>query len=304
MISAAGGSRCELTSGLRVLLVGAALLGVALLSGRAAGGAAASSPAHIREYGSECTHTCLFRIGIAYCEYDGQVPGPGRDNTVLACYNMGRPERILTYQGWRIVHRGWAWMSTQDSNKVTLHASGIFEHLPGRTPPSRYQPVPSFHYGDYACRRYGDGARCTIPSERYPGTLLAIYLTKRGGVWYRRIPGTGPQPTLVHLNDFNSPDRKIWCEILKDPSGNYAWCGTQAPSRLATVKADGSVTVCNGDCLQNWSTTATVLAYGHRSELNGFRCASEKNGITCTVIAGAGKGKGFLINASGITEVG
>jgi hypothetical protein len=74
------------------------------------------------------------------------------------------------------------------------------------------------------------------------------------------------------------------------------------------VKPSGAVTVCNGtspgDCLQNWDDHATVLRYGQRSDLYGYRCASEKNGITCTVIAGAGKGKGFLINAAGVTKVG
>ena len=41
--------------------------------------------------------------------------------------------------------------------------------------------------GDYNCRRYGNGATCTVPSDRYPGTSLAIFVTKRGGVWYRRV---------------------------------------------------------------------------------------------------------------------
>ena len=78
--------------------------------------------------------------------------------------------------------------------------------------------------------------------------------------------------------------------------------------RLATLKPSGSVTICTpaapGDCLQNWDSAAPILRVGQRSELNGFRCISETKGITCTVIAGAGKGKGFLITNSLVTKIG
>ena len=118
------------------------------------------------------------------------------------------------------------------------------------------------------------------------------------------FPDTGTQPTLVHLGSFLSPDRKVWCRIIKDATENDAWCGIKPTAALATVTPSGGVTVCNAYCLQNWDDKAPVLGYGHRSELNGFRCASAQNGITCTVIAGVGQGKGFLINTSGITKVG
>ena len=38
-------------------------------------------------------------------------------------------------------------------------------------------------------------------------------------------------------------------------------------------------------------------------ERDGLRCVSAANGITCTLLAGAGKGKGFRINAEGVVEV-
>ena len=79
---------------------------------------------------------------------------------------MGRPVRILTAFGWRIRHRGWAWITTQDSNKVMLHAHSFFV-LPGKGPDSsrasQYRPVSSFDYLAYNCRRYGDGVTCTKP---------------------------------------------------------------------------------------------------------------------------------------------
>ncbi len=123
----------------------------------------------------------------------------------------------------------------------------------------------------------------------------------------------GPWTTVlaktVHLDDFLSPDRKIWCRIVKDKVENDAWCGMQTPERLATVKANGRVTICNGiasgDCLQNWDDSAPFLRVGQTSELDGFRCTSATNGITCTVIAGSGAGKGFQINTAGVvTTVG
>jgi hypothetical protein len=248
-------------------------------------------------------------MGVAYCEFSNNGDGTdgGRDNTALYCYNMGRPVRVPSLSGgWKIEHRGWGWISTQDSNKALLHPYSVFV-LPGEGPDSthakQYRPVSDFNYLAYACRPYGDGARCTVPSDRYPGSLIAIYLTKRGGIWYRRIPDT-VQPALVHLDSFLSPDRKVWCRIIKDATENDAWCGTKTAASLATVKPDGTVTICNNGCLQNWDDKAPVLGYGHRSELNAFSCSSEQKGITCTVSAGAGKGKGFSINVSGITQVG
>jgi hypothetical protein len=180
-----------LASGLRGVLIVLVLLAVALASGRAAGGTATSSPSDSTPYPSYCAAdqpTCLFRIGVAYCRYYNDIDGNLRDDTQVQCWDMGRSQRFKDFTGrWVILHRGWAWMTTQDSNKVVLHAHDTFR-LPALARPLQFHPASSFHYGDYDCRRYGDGARCTVPSERYPGSLLAIFLTKRGGVWYKRIP--------------------------------------------------------------------------------------------------------------------
>jgi hypothetical protein len=112
----------------------------------------------------------------------------------------------------------------------------------------------------------------------------------------------------VHLDDFLSPDRKVWCRIYKPPPVYEAWCVTMNPEHSGTVKRNGDVTICSGpgpgDCTQNWDKRAPILRYGQQNELNGFRCTSETKGITCTVIAGTGKGKGFLINSAGVKRVG
>ena len=61
---------------------------------------------------------------------------------------------------------------------------------------------------------------------------------------------------------------------------------------------------CRRPLPSDWNSAAPVLRYGQNDALYGFSCASKQQGITCTVIAGAGKGKGFLINTSGVTKVG
>lgn len=57
-------------------------------------------------------------------------------------------------------------------------------------------------------------------------------------------------------------------------------------------------------CFQNWNKNAPILRYGQSDLYDGIRCTSTPNGITCTVVAGTGKGKGFRINKDEAVEVG
>jgi hypothetical protein len=151
---------------------------------------------------------------------------------------------------------------------------------------------------------------------RYPGETICLASGVRARVWHwngsRLVAGpwkvTSTGPKTVHLDGFLSPDRKVWCRIFRDTSEDEAWCVTMNPEHSGTVKRNGDVAICSGpgpgDCTQNWDKRAPVLRYGQQSELYGYRCMSERKGITCTVIAGAGKSKGFLINSSGVTRVG
>jgi hypothetical protein len=67
---------------------------------------------------------------------------------------------------------------------------------------------------------------------------------------------------------------------------------------------DGAFTSCDGSgCLQNWDDRARVVAWGEANEWNAFHCLVEQKGVTCTVIGGKAAGRGFLINASGVTPV-
>ena len=43
---------------------------------------------------------------------------------------------------------------------------------------------------------------------------------------------------------------------------------------------------------------------GQTTRVDGFRCRAAKNGITCTRTGGAGKGRGFVIDAADVHTVG
>jgi len=109
----------------------------------------------------------------------------------------------------------------------------------------------------------------------------------------------------VNLENFLSPDRKIWCHIVTDGTEDDVFCANKSPVGLARLNRNGALAFCNGTsgdiCFQNWDSSAPVLRYGQQSELNGFRCVSERKGITCTLIQ---SGKGFLINRDGVSRIG
>ena len=48
---------------------------------------------------------------------------------------------------------------------------------------------------------------------------------------------------------------------------------------------------------------ARVVKNGQSDEWGAFTCLSEQTGFTCTVIGGKATGKGFAIDAAGITAV-
>ncbi len=98
-------------------------------------------------------------------------------------------------------------------------------------------------------------------------------------------------------------------------SGQATWMGGPGCGG-ARVNTAGHVSICSvpqleyspgahvpNTCFQNWAEPV-VLGDGQQTELDGFRCSSATNGITCTVVAGAGKGKGFRVNADEAVEVG
>jgi hypothetical protein len=144
------------------------------------------------------------------------------------------------------------------------------------------------------------------------------------------VPVTSASATR-HMHEFNSPDRTIWCV---GPSAPRLWASateghavggaesgcfaTLTPLATTTEYAGfftgtGELGTCaaappfyasHHGCMLNFVTSAPVLALGETNEIEGFRCASASDGVTCTKVAGAGAGKGFRINAHEVVRVG
>ncbi len=110
----------------------------------------------------------------------------------------------------------------------------------------------------------------------------------------------------VNPAEFLSPDRKVWCVIGE---GRDVFCAAggsdpaNEPQSSARFDRNGRVTLCSvahaslrEACFVNWGSTAPVLRYGEESKLDGIRCTSAANGITCVKLTDPGKGNGFRVN--------
>ena len=136
--------------------------------------------------------------------------------------------------------------------------------------------------------------------------------------------GAGPKIRLykarsdrrtLHLAQFLSTDRQVWCVIGR--ASSFCAAGppptqrsAQPPQYGATLERDGSVTTCavptpgaTATCTQNWNAAAPVLPLGRRNQRGGVRCTARPTGITCKLMRGSGKGKGFWISATGVAKL-
>jgi hypothetical protein len=122
----------------------------------------------------------------------------------------------------------------------------------------------------------------------------------------------------LHLTEFLSPDRTIWCLFSNVPGSRQAYCGyndsLSAPSQeyAATLDPSGQLSTCAwqrgqnplASCVQNWNKSATVLRSGQVDAIYQYRCtAVTRTTVTCKVATGTGKGKGFTISATGVTPI-
>ena len=130
--------------------------------------------------------------------------------------------------------------------------------------------------------------------------------------------GTGPQePAPLHLANFLSPDRKIWCALQDEPGVREANCFfaanrlTGGQEYAAMLQPNGQLVTCAWQpsqpgvdaCDQNWDPSAPVLRSGNVDVMYQYRCQTASTAITCTVNAGTGKGKGFTISGTGVTPI-
>jgi hypothetical protein len=167
-----------------------------------------------------------------------------------------------------------------------------------------YKAGRHINVGAFRCQIVRYGVTCTVVA-----TGKGFYMTTHH---VAAVGGASIVPAPLHVREFLSPDRSVWC-VLEDRS-----CGTQPepPTRSAEVDIHGKVSFCDvpelivppgghepDGCFQNWNSEAPVLHYGQSDLYDGLLCASATDGITCTLATGASKGKGFRINRSEAVEV-
>jgi hypothetical protein len=179
--------------------------------------------------------------------------------------------------------------------------------------------------------------KCTVKDGETNGSLL-LFVPERAGKHYaiqldsRHIPlarfleiarsftrvRTGRRGGApLHLADFLSPERNIWCDLTDHPGFRAAICfydanpGTASQEHSASVNPNGQLVTCSWQpsqsgldaCVQNWDPSAPVLRRGRVDVIYQYRCQATSTAITCTVDTGAGKGKGFTISDTGVTPI-
>jgi len=84
---------------------------------------------------------------------------------------------------------------------------------------------------------------------------------------------------------------------------NQVYCQSLKKPHSVTMRLDGRLRICRNGvrCLGNPGEHTPVLPYGKQLTVGRFRCFSLQSGVKCVVTS---SGRGFLINATGITKVG
>lgn len=104
---------------------------------------------------------------------------------------------------------------------------------------------------------------------------------------------------------FYSPSSNLSCEMDDRRAGvpNGVYCQSVKKPHSVTMGLDGRLRICRNPvlCLGNAGEHTPVLAYGRQVTVGRFRCFSLQSGVKCVVTS---SGRGFLINASGITKIG
>jgi hypothetical protein len=159
---------------------------------------------------------------------------------------------------------------------------------------------PPAHYGSRCLQRVGNSVGLFTPGSGEPA-------------------GTDDAPGARHLDQFFSPDRKVWC-IFSSTLGVID-CGTEPepPTRSASIDRRGKVNLCEVlrreyppgshiplGCFMNWPSPGDpvpVLHYGEENAVGHFHCTSATNGITCMKVSGAGSGDGFRVSKDEAVDV-
>ena len=232
-------------------------------------------------------------LGVYYC---GIVDEPGR--FVGVDCEGERPSRPIYEQKATLDASGHA---------VLCREHGSDNHCDLGNPGE--EPIPTLGYGKqitvgrFRCQVQHSGLTCTVSSTGKGFFMNRDKLVPVGGATVSTPP--------LNLMEFRSPDRVIGCIINESVPPHYdLFCqALSGHAREATMSPDGTVTVCNlavldGRFCSLGFPSGPILAYGQRTEAQGFSCTSAPDGITCIRAAGVGKGKGFRISTNEAVEVG
>jgi hypothetical protein len=119
-------------------------------------------------------------------------------------------------------------------------------------------------------------------------------------------PATSTSPpqarAVLSLESFRTPSRDIYCAMVEgiarcdirerdwSPPPKPADCELDWGQGISVKRTGAAGFVCTGDTTYN--PDASVLAYGKVSKVGPLRCASRKEGVTCT----NAEGRGFFIS--------
>jgi hypothetical protein len=221
--------------------------------------------------------------------------------TVSACPTQTSRDAVGRTWSWRVVLHG----RVSCAEAIRTNLAYIRAAREGRCP-SRICTEVTFP-GGWLC------SSLSAAEEKELGNGLTSGCERRGASFkvYKASSPTSIHGTR-HLSEFRSSDGKIGCLINEGvPPGYEIICNAlSGHPREATISKSGEVSVCNkagvigaSSCGLGFAKGPT-LADGQRTEAHGFRCTSATNGLTCTKVAGAGKGKGFRINKNEAVGVG
>jgi hypothetical protein len=283
----------------RILQTAIASLAIVATSAAVVAPARAGSTA-----GTKCSHAAAAQAVAKYQPTQngnpiaqvlcGAFAGQGSDGMVVLFSHASGCRHFRSWVVFTFAGGGWKELFTRNESIVSLAAAG-----------SEIREV---------VRAYKTHApRCA------PASGIASILWRWNGSQLTVSSQGAPPPAggTLHLRSFFSPDREVWCGIENKVSIPWTdvWCGTPAgtvgvPIVSASLTKAGAVAFCLGTdrathhCNKTYDSTTPTLNVGQIVELDGFRCTSQKDGITCVVTSGAGEGKGFTINAKTATPVG
>jgi hypothetical protein len=116
---------------------------------------------------------------------------------------------------------------------------------------------------------------------------------------------TSASPPARTTASFYSPSRNLGCEMDDGRTGvpSQVYCQSLKKPHSVTLRLDGRLRICRNGvrCLGNAGEHTPILHYGRQVTVGRFRCFSLQAGVKCIVTA---SGRGFLINAAGVTKIG